>query len=334
MSEFSLIDRYFSQATHLRTDVIAGIGDDAAILQLADGQQLVAATDTLVAGVHFPEQTPADAIGHKALAVNLSDLAAMGATPAWALLALTLPGEDPQWLAGFVEGFSGLAQQFDLSLVGGDTTRGPLTITVQLLGYLPAGSALTRSGAKPGDRIFVTGKLGDAALGLRAVQSPPGANISSEQAESMKTLVKRLNYPQPRVAAGQAIRALASSAIDISDGLLADLGHILAASGVGARLPRHQLPRSESFITFSEIADADPESAWNRVLSGGDDYELCFTIAEDRAAALLALDWSSCNGITEVGSITAGNRLEVIDESGELLPRIGEQAQGYDHFSS
>lgn len=328
MSEFSLIDRYFSGATGQRADVVLGIGDDAAIVQPPAGQQLVMATDTLVAGVHFPLGTSPDSIGHKALAVNLSDLAAMGATPAWALLALTLPAEDPQWLTGFMAGFSALAARFDLALVGGDTTRGPLTITVQVIGYLPAGTALTRAGATPGDRIMVTGKFGDAALALRIL-----AMNDCERTECFARLRVRLDRPDPRVAAGLALRSLATSAIDISDGLVADLQHLLTASGAGARLVRDQIPRSLDLVNCLQEANIDPKIGWQAALVGGDDYELCFTLPAARVSEALSKDWSSCGGITEIGTVTPGQGIELVDTAGEqLLLADYAESGGYDHF--
>ncbi|RLA12387.1 MAG: thiamine-phosphate kinase [Gammaproteobacteria bacterium] len=326
MSEFRLIDRYFTAATTPRADVVVGIGDDAAILQPPAGQQMVVATDTLVAGVHFPLDTTAEAIGYKALAVNLSDLAAMGATPAWALLALTLPEQAPQWLTGFMAGFSSLAEQFNVALVGGDTTRGPLTITVQIIGHVPAGAALTRGGARSGDRIFVTGKLGDAALALHAL-SDGGCGQEDLKADFRE----RLDFPTPRIAAGTLLRSKASSAIDVSDGLIADLGHILTASGVGARVVRDRIPRSERFLACLSAGGVDAQTGWQIALAGGDDYELCFTIPEKDGDEMLGRDWSVCNGITEIGVITAEKGLQLVDLAGQPVPFVN--TGGYDHFS-
>jgi len=344
MSEFSLIDRYFATATTTRDDVVIGIGDDGAILQPPAGQQLVVATDTLVAGVHFPLGTSAEAIGHKALAVNLSDLAAMGATPAWALLALTLPTEDPAWLTAFTTGFGRLAEQFKVALVGGDTTRGPLTITVQVIGTVPAKTALTRGGAAPGDKIFITGSLGDAALALYVMNQQNPASTSDVQSEikplsdsleeSLVTLRHRLDFPAPQVEAGMALRLLATSAIDVSDGLLADLGHILAVSGVGAELVREQIPRTESFISTLNSANIPTQTGWQLAFCGGDDYQLCFTLPPSRLDEALNRDWSFCGGITEIGTVTAGNGIELVDASGQSLPLADFTAGGgYDHFS-
>ncbi|HET7675523.1 MAG TPA: thiamine-phosphate kinase, partial [Gammaproteobacteria bacterium] len=228
MDEFALIRRFFRRDV-TRSDVVLGVGDDAALLQTPAGTELAISTDTMVEGVHFPAGAPAHAIGWRALATNLSDLAAMGATPAWATLALTLPQADEAWLQEFARGFFELADQFGVALVGGDVTQGALTVTVTIHGHVPAGAALRRSGAKPGDRVFVTGKLGGAAAGLAAYPNDGRG---------------RYLYPQPRVAEGVALRGFASAAIDISDGLVADLGHIAEASGVGAQMALEKVPQA------------------------------------------------------------------------------------------
>jgi thiamine-monophosphate kinase len=239
------------------------------VLRLPDDRELLLCIDTLVADVHFPAGTPAAAIGHKALAVNLSDLAAMGAEAAWATLALTLPEPDPVWLEAFAGGFFTLAGRHGVQLVGGDTTRGPLTVTVQAHGFTPQGQALRRTGAQPGDRIYVTGTLGDAALALR-MRDAAAAELRA-----------RLDYPEPRLDAGSRLRGLASAAIDISDGLLADLGHLLENNGLGASLQVDELPRSGTFIAALQGLDAvKAELFYDLPLFGGDDYELCFTVPE------------------------------------------------------
>ncbi|MGD8630613.1 MAG: thiamine-phosphate kinase, partial [Gammaproteobacteria bacterium] len=235
-TEFDIIGRYFRRQPVKRKDVLTGIGDDAAVLHLPVDRELLLCIDTLVAGVHFPAGTPAAAIGHKALAVNLSDLAAMGAEAAWATLALTLPEPDPVWLEAFSGGFFALAGRHRVQLVGGDTTRGPLTVTVQAHGFAPQGQALRRTGARPGDRIYVTGTLGDAGLAL---------HLRDAAAAELRV---RLDYPEPRLDAGSLLRGLASAVIDISDGLLADLGHLLEDKGLGASLQVDGLPRSRAFI--------------------------------------------------------------------------------------
>ena len=315
-SEFSIIDHYFRRSGAERKDVVLGIGDDAALLRVPEGQELVVTVDTLVAGVHFPADTPPAAIGHKALAVNLSDLAAMGATPAWVTLALTLPAADHDWLEAFAAGFFALAMTHEVQLVGGDTTRGPLSITVQAMGLVPAGRALRRAGAREGDAILVTGCLGDAALALQ------------QGAAAITELRTRLDMPQPRVAAGQALRELASSAIDLSDGLLADLGHITRASAVGAELWVDALPRSEAFRQVAEPGSQD----WQELpLSGGDDYELCVTLPPERIAGARARLAELDLPLTQVGWIRAGQGIRCRHEDGrEYQPT----SKGYDHFTT
>jgi thiamine-monophosphate kinase len=293
-TEFDIIRRYFTQQTTMRNEVLTGIGDDAAVLQLPPDRELLLCIDTLVAGVHFPEGTPAAAIGHKALAVNLSDLAAMGAEAAWATLALTLPEPDPAWLEAFAGGFFALAGRHGVQLVGGDTTRGPLTITVQAHGFTAPGQALLRTGSRPGDRIYVTGTLGDAGLALR-LRDPAAAELRA-----------RLDYPEPRLDAGSLLRGLASAAIDISDGLLADLGHLLEDKGLGASLQIDDLPRSGAFIAALQgQGAAAAELFYGLPLSGGDDYELCFTVPERCCAEVeQRLNALPC-GCTAIGIIEA-----------------------------
>ncbi|MCE0488947.1 thiamine-phosphate kinase [Pantoea sp. Mb-10] len=275
--EFELIARYFNRVTSSRRDVEKGIGDDCALLNVPDKQTLAISTDTLVAGVHFLRDIhPAD-LGYKALAVNLSDLAAMGADPAWLTLALTLPEIDETWLAAFSDSLFELLDYYDMQLIGGDTTRGPMSLTLGIHGLLPVGRALKRSGAKPGDWIFVTGTLGDSAAGLALLQHHHRLNDPAMH----EALIKRHLRPMPRVLQGQALRNLATAAIDISDGLLSDLGHILTASRVGARLNLDALPLSSALRDHF-----DAEQALNWALSGGEDYELCFTVPEVNRGAL------------------------------------------------
>lgn len=309
MNEFELIRGYFSGLGATRDDVCLGIGDDAAVLAPAPGRELVITSDTLIAGRHFPVDTAAADIGWKSLAVNLSDLAAMGADPQWFLLALSLPEADADWLAGYARGLSALAQQHGLALVGGDTTRGPLSITITALGSVPAGTALRRDGAQVGDVVCVTGTLGDAALALQlgsAAEAP---------------LRARLDRPEPHVAAGLALRGLATAAIDLSDGLFADLGHICAASGVGAELELERLPASDALRSHYP----SPLSRLPYV-SAGDDYELCVCLppsAVDRAAAALDLP------LTVIGRISAEPGLRLRDGDGALLSL---PSAGYVHF--
>lgn len=322
LTEFNLIERYFASPTAAPDpDVALGIGDDAALVRVPAGMELAVATDTLVAGVHFPAQTTPQDIGHKALAVNLSDMAAMGAKPRWATLALTLPQADATWLAAFSTGFLALAQTLGVQLIGGDTTRGPLTITVQILGLLPTGTALRRSGAHVGDLVYVTGTLGDAGLALRMLQHPQ--KFSDADAAQ---LALRLHRPQPRIQEGLALRGIASAAIDISDGLCADLGHILAASGVGARINLASLPLSATVATCIEKT-----GDWELPLSAGDDYELCFTIPAQQRAALLNAKQHFPAGCTPIGTIEAEPGLRCIAPDGSLhTPRNS----GYLHFDA
>jgi len=315
--EFALIERIRARAPG-RADVLLGIGDDAALLQVPPGHELVLSTDTLVAGVHFPEETtPAD-IGWKALAVNLSDLAAMAATPAWISLALTLPDGDADWLDAFLDGFCELAGEHQVALVGGDTTRGPLSITISAHGFVPAGQALRRDGAGAGDEVWVTGTLGDAA---GALQQWRGGGLQSAK------LRYRLDRPTPRVAAGLALRELASAAIDVSDGLAADLGHILRRSGVGAEIELGRLPTSRTLAEhFAEDA-----ARWRLQLAGGDDYELCFTATPANAFAIEQA-MAACGLIaTVVGRITREPGLRLLTPKGEAF---GLDTPGHEHFAA
>lgn len=262
-SEFGIIEQYFRRPT-VRDDVLLGVGDDCALVQPPPGQALAMTIDTSVAGRHFPEQTAPRAIGHKVLAVSISDLAAMGAEPAWATLSLSLPEAEPRWLEAFAAGLWELADRFGVALVGGDTVRGPLVITTQLHGFVPEALALRRGGARPGDRIFVTGTLGGAARALELLQGG---------IEPAAALRRQLDLPEPRIEAGVGLRGIATAAIDLSDGLAADLGHILKASAAGATIDAAQLPIAEG--VRNGIAE---EHAVELALGGGDDYELCFTV--------------------------------------------------------
>lgn len=325
-SEFDLIRRFFSGRGALRDDVAIGIGDDGAVLRVEHDVELVLSVDTLVSGVHFPPSTDARSIGHKALAVNLSDMAAMAADPAWATLALTLPRVDETWLQEFADGFFDLAQRFNVQLVGGDLTRGPLAVTVQLHGFVPRGEALRRDTARSGDLVYVTGTLGDAALALELLPHPDGCR------EAFGYLRARLDRPEPRVAQAMALRNLASAAIDVSDGLAADLGHILEASGVGATLYVDRLPRSHAFRSCTaETGSARPEvPSWEDLaLAGGDDYELCFTIPAARTPELARLTQLDAGGCTCIGVIEASPGLRCVTQDGALWQPGRE---GYDHF--
>lgn len=319
ISEFDLIRDYFAALTPGRDDVPLGVGDDCALLAVPAGQQLAVSMDTLVEGRHFSPGDDPEALGHKCLAVNLSDLAAMGAEPAWVTLALTLPEANPDWLAAFARGFGTLARAHGLQLVGGDTTRGPLSITVQVHGFVPPGRALRRDGAAVGDLIYVTGTLGDAGLALRAAQGQPVAP------DALAFLRDRLHRPTPRVAAGLALRGLASAAIDLSDGLASDLGHICERSGLGASLQIDRLPLSPGVAAYlAETAD------WALPLSAGDDYELCITVPAERRAELeaLAATWSC--GLHWIGVMEQRPGLRVVLPDGRETDEI---PTGYDHFA-
>ncbi len=316
-SEFDLIRHFFTEQSTQRADVPLGIGDDAALLAPPADSLLAVSVDTLIAGVHFPLDTAARAVGYKALAVNLSDLAAMGAEPAWATLALTLPRADTSWLSDFAQGFFDLASTHNVQLVGGDTTRGPLSITVQVTGFVSREQALLRNGAQPGDGIFLTGTVGDAGLGLRLYQQPPDAHN-----DATMRLIHRLEFPTPRIAAGLALRGRASSVIDISDGLAADLGHVLTASSVGADIHVDQLPLSSAYRLLA------PENDWQAAVSAGDDYELCFTLPSGQEAEALAGLDCAC---TRIGEITASPGLRWRDANGQQLVLDNT---GFDHFSS
>ena len=317
-SEFDIIESYFNQQQIKRDDVILGIGDDAAILVSPSDKQLVIAIDTLISGVHFPANASAEDIGYKALAVNLSDLAAMGAEPAWFTLALSMPESNSEWLAGFAKGLFSMAGQYQMQLIGGDTTRGPLTVSVQVAGYVPPGKGLRRAGAKSGDNIYVTGTLGDAALGLRCLQQPERL-LENQQA------IAKLNRPRPRVDVGRAIRDIATACIDISDGLLADLGHVLEQSRLGASVDRQLIPMSEP---LHALCEAD-ENNYRLALSGGDDYELCFCAPVNKAQAIKLLSDNLSIPISCIGVIEPQPGLR-IHHAGQDC--IMSTEPGYEHF--
>ncbi len=318
MNEFELIREFFARQPVTRPDVVLGIGDDAALLSVPPGQELVVSTDLLVGGVHFSEEAAADSVGHKALAVNLSDLAAMGATPAWFTLNLSMPSVEVKWMEGFCSGLYALAERYRVALVGGDTTRGPLTIGIQIMGLAPIGTALRRSTARPGDRVYVTGQIGDAALGLRLLQG--GLHVP----EAFRAgVLARLHRPAPRIDAGLTLRGLATSCIDISDGLVADLGHILEASGLGARLDLERLPRSPAYASVFDVV------GWEPALAGGDDYELCFTAPPAREPGLLKMFATLGLACTAVGEIETPPGLRIFDRAGKLHTPA---KAGFDHF--
>lgn len=319
MKEFDLIKKYFTEQVIKRKDVMLGIGDDCAIVNSIKEQQIAVTTDTLVAGVHFPLETSPRAIGHKSVVVNLSDLAAMGAEPAWISLAITLPDVDEAWIDEFCQGVFDVCEYYNVQLIGGDTTQGPLSITITAQGLLPAEKYTARSGAKPGDWVYVTGELGDAALALQHIQNKIELDESYQEA-----VHKRLNFPKPRILAGQAIRGYASSAIDLSDGLISDITHIIKASNVGANIVLDNLPISQASIdTLGE------DNARELALKGGDDYELLFTVSENNKVALETSMGNTRNVITCIGQLNNSNKLTVTSNS----KAIDINAKGYEHFS-
>lgn len=293
MDEFSIIKKFFDKHSLPSEDIVIGIGDDAALISPPVNYELAITTDSLVSGIHFHSNADAYDVGYKSLAVNLSDLAAMGATPKWILLALTIPNNDEAWLEKFSSGLLDLAQQFGVRLIGGDLTRGPLTITIQAIGIVPKGLALTRAGAKPGDLIYVTGTLGDAAY-------------------SKYTLL-----PKPNVEVGIKLLGTATAAIDVSDGLAADINHILECSHVGAKINVDQLPLSE------KLARLDKNEAINFALNGGDDYQLCFTIPANKKSELTIAN------VTQIGVITADTQLSLHYQDGN---KYHGPILGFRHF--
>ena len=329
MAEFDLIERIRARAI-ARDGVLLGIGDDAALLKVPAGHELVVTADTLNAGVHFPADAPPADIGWKALAVNLSDLASMGARPAWCTLSLSLPGDDTAWLDAFLDGFLGLADTHAVALVGGDTTRGPLSIAVTAMGWVEAGAALRRDGARPGDDVWVTGTLGDAAAALVLGGYVPipldGVTMPVVEAGNAAALRARLARPAPRVAVGRALAGLAHACVDVSDGLLADLGHICRRSGVGAEIELARLPASPAL----RAAYADDELRAALQAAGGDDYELCFSASTAaREAVARALEQAGTTG-TRIGRITDGDGVRALAADGSpWRPFRG----GYVHFA-
>ena len=317
MSEFDLIRQHFIKATQ-HTNL--GIGDDAALISVPTSVELAISTDMLVAGTHFFADIDAYQLGWKSLAVNVSDMAAMGANPKWATLAIALPANDTIWLSQFSNGFFACAKTFNIDLIGGDTTRGPLTISVQIMGEVPHGQAIKRSGAKVGDDIWVSGVLGDAALALAHIQNKC---ILTES--EFFDCAKSLHMPEPRVTLGLALRNIASSAIDISDGLLSDLGHILDASQIGAELRLNDFPRSNLMQKYR----ANPLTQ-AMILAGGDDYELCFTAPAEKHEEIIALGERLDLKLTKIGHITHGNGLILRGINDEVL---SIKETGFDHFN-
>jgi len=316
--EFDLIARHFTRAT---PGAVLGVGDDCALLAPTPGMQLAVSSDMLLEGRHFSPQDSPAGLGHKSLAVNLSDLAAMGATPRWATLAIALPEENDAWLTAFARGFFRIADQHGIELVGGDTTRGTLAISITVMGEVPPGQALRRDGAKVGDDVWVCGVIGSAALALAYRQG----RLFMEQIDAARVL-PALYLPTPRIELGLVLRGLASSAIDISDGLLGDLGHILERSHVGATLEFSALPTLP--VTQAYLHEA---VARDCVLAGGDDYELCFTAPASKRNAVLAAAASAGVTVTRIGHIHAEPGLTVNDANGQPLH---VDKTGYDHFAT
>jgi thiamine-monophosphate kinase len=315
--EFDLIQRYFTRPA---PNALLGVGDDAALLQAAPGMVLAVSTDMLVSGQHFFPDADPYFLGRKSLAVNLSDMAAMGATPRWFTLSIALPEADDAWLARFSAGLFSQADAFDVSLVGGDTTAGPLNICIQIMGEVPANGALRRDAAKAGDEVWVSGALGDAALALAHLQNRCLLD-SSIAAQALA----RLHDPTPRVALGAALRGISQSAIDISDGLLGDLGHILERSQVGAKIDLTKIPMGAAARQCS-----DRNLAQQAILAGGDDYELCFTAHPDLTEIINEISRELNLPLTKIGEIVAAPGLVVIGEDGKM---IATPNKGFDHFA-
>ena len=320
MKEFSVIDKFFKGISYQRKDVVIGIGDDCAITQIPEGQSLATTTDTLISGVHFLADTPAHAIAQKAVAVNLSDLAAMGAEPAWLSLSLSLPRYDELWLEEFSRGLQEISEYYSIELIGGDTVQGPLAITITAQGFVPAEQAMSRAKAKPGDFVYVTGSLGDAGLGLDILLN----KASVAEPAHKEYLLQRLHYPTPRLLAGTSLRRIASSCIDISDGLVSDLRHILKASACGACIHIDKLPLSPA---LSHSVDRD--TALKYALSAGDDYELLFTVGQEQKGNLdIAL--ANVNLVAScIGQLNGNNEKLELRFENEPYPF---ESKGFEHF--
>ena len=314
MDEFSLITSYFQNCGRSEYAIETDIGDDAAIVKAPDNQALVMTMDTLIEGVHFPKNTTPQAIAHKALAVNVSDLAAMGATPAWFLLSISLPTSDAPWLQAFAESLKQLATRYNIKLIGGDTCRGALSITIQATG-IQQQSSLLRSNAQLGDTIFVSGELGKAALGLASIQQ----KITLD--EPLKSQCEQaLNYPEARLDVAHIIKPYAHAMIDLSDGLVSDLGHILTASKVGASLRLQDIPMPD-LLRNKQLE--------HHALAGGDDYELCFTVPNKHIQAMQADAQAAGLKLFAIGEITEQG-LQIINEQGDLLEL--DSFHGFNHF--
>jgi len=319
-SEFDIIKKYFS-FPDMRDDVLIAGGDDCASISVPVNKQLLITTDTLIAGVHFPVETSPENIAYKAIMVNLSDLAAMGATPAWLTLAISLPDVDEVWLQKFSATFSDVLKRFNVSLIGGDTTKGNLSITVQAMGLCDKDKIMRRDRAKAGDKIYVTGHLGDAAIGLHTL-------LNMLDDEQLQPCITKLNRPEARVTFAEALASYSSCAIDISDGLVADLGHILKASACGAHVFLPKIPVSSASSYYFEKYN-EAEIDWAMLLTRGDDYELCFTVNKDKASEVNELTRQHDLKVTCIGEITEGNELNFLNDDGEL---ISFTDTGFKHF--
>lgn len=315
-SEFELIRKYFTRPPR---HAVLGVGDDAALVAVTAGNELAASTDMLVEGVHFFSDASPESLGHKALAVNLSDLAAMGATPRWAMLALALPAADADWARDFAAGFFSLADEHDVDLIGGDTTRGPRNICVQVMGEVRRGAALRRDGAKAGDDVWISGHLGAAAAAVAHRKGRLDLSV-----DALRHCLARLDRPVPRVALGGGLVGVANSAIDVSDGLIGDLGHICERSGVGAEIDFSAIPCSAELMPLRHHA-----AMTRAILAGGDDYELCFTAGPGQRAAIAMLAASLDIPLTRIGRITEGDAVVLRDEKGQPIALLDK---GFDHF--
>ena len=321
MDEFNLIEKFCRRIGVQHAETLLGVGDDAAIVQVPDGMQLAVSVDTLVEDVHFTRGTTPDKLAKKLLAVNLSDMAAMGADPKWATICLSMPQAEPSWMEAFSKSLHDMACEYQVELIGGDTTRGPLTLSLQIMGLLPQGQALSRAGAKAGDDLFVTGQLGDAALALKCLgDADLGAQLD------VARLRIALDLPQPQIAAGRALLSLAHSCIDISDGLVADLSHIASASDVSLHLDVNTIPVSSEYRRYLQIG-----GNYDLALSGGDDYQLAFSATPEQRAAIEALQSSIGVSISRIGQVVAaGSDAVSLMQNGSVYQLSGDA--GYRHF--
>jgi thiamine-monophosphate kinase len=319
-SEFDIIKKYFT-FSNSRNDVILAGGDDCACVSVPANKQLLITTDTLISGVHFPEDTSPEDIAYKSLMVNLSDLAAMGATPAWVTLAISLPEINESWLQAFSNQFSAVLSRFNISLIGGDTTKGALSITIQAMGLCDNNKLLRRDRAEPGDIIFVTGNIGDASVGLKII-------LNQLDDKNFLSCVNSLNRPEARIHFAEELTLYSKCAIDISDGLVADLGHIVSASLCGADIKLSDIPLSSStrhYFDFYHKSTID----WAMVLTQGDDYELCFTVNKENESAVISLAKKHQLKVSRIGEVTKSGKLVFHDDKNEL---ITFENTGFKHF--